>query len=74
MKTQKAADQTFEKELEHLLNRFSQENASGTPDFILANYLKNCLAAWNEAVQQRETWWGRNARPTLGTLTPDRRA
>ena len=43
------------------LNRFSAENASNTPDFILAQYLLWCLAAWNQAVQQRETWYGRDA-------------
>lgn len=55
---------TFEKDLEALLNRYSQENASNTPDFILAQYLVACLAAWNTGVQQRETWYGRNAAPT----------
>ena len=53
----------FEKELQHLLNRHSQENASNTPDFILAQYLVGCLAAFNVATQQRETWYGRDARP-----------
>lgn len=56
-------DVTFEAELTHLLNRYSQENGSNTPDFILAQYLTACLAAWNTAVQQRETWYGRDARP-----------
>ena len=40
------------------------ENASNTPDFILAQYLCNCLKAWEEATQQRETWYGRDARPS----------
>ena len=53
----------FEKELEQVINRHSQENASNTPDFILAQYLTACLAAWNAGVQQRETWYGRDARP-----------
>jgi hypothetical protein len=53
----------FKKELEQLINQYSKENASNTPDFILAMYLENCLSAWNEAVQQRETWYGRNAAP-----------
>lgn len=54
---------SFENELAALLNKYSQENASGTPDFILAQYLGACLAAWNTGVQQRETWHGRDARP-----------
>ncbi len=58
--------ETLERELASTLNRFSAENASNTPDFILAQYLLGCLAAWNQAVQQRETWYGRDARPTGG--------
>lgn len=54
----------FEKELQALLNRYSAENESNTPDFILAQYLIGCLRAWNTAVQQRETWYGRDARPS----------
>lgn len=53
----------FERELRFLINNHSQENASNTPDYILAQYLAACLAAWNRAVQQRETWHGRDARP-----------
>ena len=60
-----SADATdFISELHNLINRHSMENASNTPDFILAQYLTNCLRAWNQATQQRETWYGRDARPT----------
>lgn len=55
---------TFEKELEQLINRHSQENASNTPDFILAQYLRSCLDVFATAVQQRETWYGRDATPS----------
>ena len=48
---------TFENELTQLLNKHSQEQASNTPDFILAKYLIACLAAYNEAVKQRDTWF-----------------
>lgn len=58
--------ESLERELASTLNRFSAENASDTPDFILAQYLLGCLAAWNQGVQQRETWYGRDARPTGG--------
>ena len=47
-----------------LLNRYSAENASNTPDFILAHFLVKCLAAFDRATQQRDTWYGRDARPT----------
>ncbi len=46
------------------INRHSAENASNTPDFILAQYLEGCLAAFNTAVQEREAWHGRDPRPT----------
>lgn len=53
----------LEFELKVLLNRASRENASNTPDFILAQYLMGCLEAFEVAVQQRDTWYGRDARP-----------
>ena len=51
--------ETFEQALEDVINRWSQENPSNTPDFILAQYLHNCLQVWNAAVAQREKWYGR---------------
>lgn len=56
-------DTEFTKELQSLLNRYSKENNSNTPDFILASYIENCLIAWNVGVQQREAWYGRDPRP-----------
>jgi hypothetical protein len=50
---------TLERELGKLLNDYTQENASNTPDFILAAFLLHCLAAFNEASRARETWYGR---------------
>jgi uncharacterized protein (DUF2252 family) len=58
-------EETFEKALDRLINRYCRENASNTPDFILAHYMKACLDAFDQAVQQRETWYGRDARPEL---------
>ncbi len=58
-------DENFQQELEDLINRHSQENVSNTPDFILAQYMGAALAAFNTAVQQRETWYGRDARPSM---------
>lgn len=43
----------FRKELESLINKFSKENGSDTPDFILAEFLDNCLAAFDLAVSAR---------------------
>lgn len=57
---------TFGKELEALLNRHSIESGSNTPDFILATYVQQCLAAWNLTVAAREKWYGREFTP--GTI------
>lgn len=46
----------FRDELSNIINRYSRENGSNTPDFILAAYLDNCLAAFDLAVRTREEW------------------
>lgn len=48
---------TFEKKLEQLLNDYSMENGSNTPDFLLARFLMNCLNAYNAAVRKRDIWY-----------------
>lgn len=55
---------SFESDLQALINRHSRENASNTPDYILAQFMSSCLDAWNTGVQQRETWYGRDGRPS----------
>jgi len=49
-------------ELQMLLNSHSKENGTDTPDFILAEYMVNCLNAFNVATNQREDWYGRSNR------------
>jgi hypothetical protein len=46
----------FIKELQELINKYSMENGSNTPDFILAEYLRDCLVAFDKAVHVREEW------------------
>lgn len=48
---------TLRRELEYLLNRYSREQASNTPDFILARYLMTCLAAYEGAVNARDEFF-----------------
>ena len=48
----------FEDALKELINTHSKENESNTPDFILAQYIENCLNAFTVATKQRETWYG----------------
>ena len=50
---------SFENELQQLINRFSVESVSNTPDFILAQYLRDCLYAFDSATKRREHWYGR---------------
>ena len=47
----------FRKELEVLVNKFSLENNSNTPDFILAEYLEQSLKAFDLAVTKRSLWY-----------------
>lgn len=64
-------DAEFSKELQSLINRYSKENNSNTPDFILAGYIENCLISWNVATQQREAFYGRDPRPSTKTICAD---
>jgi hypothetical protein len=50
----------FEQQLESLINKFSLESASMTPDFILASHLRSCLDNWNTHIKQRDKWWSAN--------------
>jgi hypothetical protein len=40
------------------LSHVNAENGSNTPDYILADYLVSCLAAFDRAVLARERWYG----------------
>ena len=53
----------FEAELRLIINRYSRENVSNTPDYLLAEYLLACLEAFEAAVQAREKWYGREMAP-----------
>lgn len=52
--------QEFQKELEQLINKHSVENGSNTPDFILAEYVVQCLLTFNNSVNSRERWYRRD--------------
>lgn len=55
---------SLRKEIEVAINRNSAENGSDTPDFILAEFLTDALAAFDRAVTAREKWYGRDPRPS----------
>lgn len=48
----------FQIDLEKLINRYSLEKDSDTPDFILAEYLNNCLKNFNNTIKMRDDYWG----------------
>jgi len=50
---------SFQRDLQELINRYSQEKESCTPDFILAGYLVNCLEAFNRASVAKRDWYAR---------------
>ena len=52
------SDDTFREELTRLINRYSKENGSDTPDFLLAEFLVAALAAFDQAVTARSKWYG----------------
>ena len=54
-------EEHFRSGLEQLLNKYSMENGSGTPDFILARYLADALKAFDNAIEAREKWYGRES-------------
>jgi hypothetical protein len=49
----------FREELEGLINKHGKENASDTPDFILAAFLVSSLNAFDRGIAARERWYGR---------------
>lgn len=49
----------FRAELAALINKYSRENGSDTPDFILAEFIDNALFAFDVGVNAREAWYGR---------------
>ncbi len=55
-------EETFLSELTSLINKYSLENKSNTPDFILATFIADCLKAFDSASNARENWYGQHLR------------
>lgn len=53
----------FEKELASILNKHGIDNACATPDFILAAYLNDCLAAYRKSVCWAGMWHSQEGVP-----------
>ncbi len=61
-------------ELQRAINRASVEHISNTPDFVLANFLRDCLGAWDAATRERERWYGVHLAPGRPARPSDRDA
>ncbi|HEX8108517.1 MAG TPA: hypothetical protein VF516_12375 [Kofleriaceae bacterium] len=51
------------RELARMLNRASRENASNTPDFILAAYMLDALEAGERLIRRRDRWYSMDPAP-----------
>lgn len=49
--------EAFKKELGELINKYSLENLSDTPDYILADYLIDCLNTFGRTIDARRRWF-----------------
>ena len=57
MNNNREKDLGFLARLSQLINEYSLEGRSNTPDFILAEYLELCLQAFGLAMKQRDKWY-----------------
>jgi len=56
------------RDLAAVLNCYSQENRSNTPDFVLAGFVLRCLHALDEAVNERDRWYHVALRPGASAI------
>lgn len=59
---------TLTQDLAAVINSHSRENASNTPDFILADYLVACLIAFEAASNHRGAWYGDARQPAASAI------
>lgn len=65
----------FRMRLEALINEHSMENVSNTPDWILADYITDCLKAFDKATKSRSAWhhggYKEDPRKIIPCMVPD---
>lgn len=61
--------QPFIKALEELINQYSMENKSNTPDFILAEHLMASLSNLEQTIKERERWYGQELKINNPSVT-----
>jgi len=62
----------FRSDLNALINRYSKENGSHTPDWILGEYLERCLETFDAVTTMRDNWHRfvpRFAEPSFGEVS-----
>lgn len=47
-------DSAFIQEVSAVINKYSMENRSNTPDFLIAEYLLGCLTVYENTVHRRD--------------------
>lgn len=50
----------FKKDLETLINKYNIESGSDTPDFVLTEYIVNCINSFNSIIRNRDKWYDFN--------------
>lgn len=58
-------ERLFREELGELLNRYSREHGSNTPDFILARYILDSVKAFDRAANTRDVWYEHHCGPEM---------
>jgi hypothetical protein len=58
-------EQDLGREIANVLNKYSMENGSRTPDFVLSEFVVDCIAVFDKAVNQRHQWYGGGKREEM---------
>lgn len=56
-----------------VVNKHSLENLCNTPDFILGEYLFQCLMNYNDAVVSRNNWYAGSDGSVINPMEPKTR-
>ena len=52
-------DKNLKKDIEVLINKYNYDAMTDTPDFVLAEYLMNCLRNYLVTKYNTEEWFGK---------------
>jgi hypothetical protein len=63
---------TLAQDIAAVLNRHSMENASNTPDFLLAEYMERAMSAAEIMISRRDAWYGVSLTPGPSVTAPTR--